>query len=92
MGGTYAREFGGLFGETPPPFSIAGAPRVAAGEMKFERPGGETPFYELSPGIYSGLTGTQEFERRGAIETRTARKEELDIAREREKKIRELEL
>ena len=68
--GGLAREFAQRYGvkQTTIP-TIAEAPRVAEG---FARSGRQLPFYELSPSVYEGLIGSQQFEQEAAKRKRTA--------------------
>lgn len=73
--GGVAHEFAGRFGTGQlPSFTIGEAPRV--GETSFSRSGRELPFYELSPDVYQGLIGSEEFERRGQVRQRASELEE----------------
>ena len=51
-----------------------------------ERTGGESPLYQLSPDIYEGLIGTQQYQQKTDIKSRVA---ELESA-ERQKQFRTL--
>lgn len=73
--GGFARQFAGAPGFQLPSGTLPGAPRVLPGQAGFER-GAESAFYELSPDIYTGLIGEQEFQRRGVIRTRASELEE----------------
>lgn len=67
QGRTFAQNYGGLFGEQVPQGPQIGAtPQVQAGQLNFNRSGQTSPFYTLSPDVYDGLTGTQEFNRRSS--------------------------
>ena len=68
----FAQQFGGL-GTTP---TIGGAPRVLAGQAGFQQGGGDNALYEISPDVYEGLVGEQEFARRGAVQGRSSQLEE----------------
>lgn len=75
--GTAAREYAQLFGAadvTAP--TISGAPTVGAGETRFGIGDRTLPLYELSPDVYQGLIGSQEFQRRGQVQSRASELEE----------------
>ena len=72
----FAQQYGGL--ASLPQLSFQGAPQVRTGESGFQRTLGESPYYELSPDLYSNLIGTQEFARRGAIKSRTSQLEQAE--------------
>jgi len=80
---TFAKQYGGLQGQALPEAPQIGAtPRVLAGQGTFQRePGRQLPFYELSPETYSGLIGEQEFQRRGAIRSRSSELEQAERRR-----------
>ena len=88
--GTRAREFAQLYGAQQPAPTINAAPRV--GVEGFERGGAETPLYELSPDVYSGLIGTKEFERRGVTQSRASELEQVFREQEAIKQARTLNL
>ena len=76
--GVVARELAGKFG--PEAVSklttFEEAPQIIPGELKFERGKRQLPFYELSPEVYEGLVGSEEFERRGVVRKRASELEE----------------
>lgn len=91
--GSDVRNFAQLYGATElPNFEIAKGPNVLAGESSFSRPGGTRSLYNLDPAIYSGLVGSQEFERRGAVKTRASELEEAFRSNEALKQQRQLTL
>lgn len=71
----FAREFGGAPGFQLPQSTLGGVPRVLPGQPGFEQ-GGQSALYELSPEVFGGLVGEQEFARRGTIRTRASELEE----------------
>jgi hypothetical protein len=72
-GRNYAQQYGGLFGEQVPQGpTISDMPTVSAGNVTFNRTGASSPFYTLSPDVYSGLTGEQEYARRSSELQRTS--------------------
>lgn len=75
--GTDAREFAQQFGTSETPgFNLMEAPRVFGGETGFNQGTQQRALYELSPDVYNGLIGEQEFSRRGAVKTRASGLEE----------------
>ena len=75
--GTGAREFAQTYGTSETPMSsIGNAPRALAGQATFQKQGGSNPLYQLSPDVYNGLVGSQEFERRGAVRQRSSELEQ----------------
>lgn len=68
---------------------MAEAPRALAGQAAFQRTGRELPLYQLPTGVYEGLVGERERERKtaelGFAETykRGYREEELEKRRRR---------
>ena len=75
--GTVTREFAQKYGGAElPSVSLGATPRALPGEAAFQRPGGTSPFYELSPEVYQGLVGSEEFGRRSAIRSRASELEE----------------
>lgn len=84
--GTAGREFAtrfgaGALGAIP---TLGETPRILAGAEGFQRTGRELPFYELSPETYQNLVGSEEFERRGAVQRRAS---ELEEAFRREQQL-----
>ena len=72
--GNLAEQFGtSSFGSAP---ALSAAPRVIAGQSTFGQGTEPSPFYTLSPEIYGGLTGTQEFAQRGSVQSRASQLEE----------------
>ena len=94
--GTAARGLAQQFQETPGfnlgSQTLGAAPRVLPGQVQFERPGGESPFFELSDDVFQGLVGTQEFGRRATIRTRTSEQEEAERRRLATEQQRQLTL
>lgn len=84
----FAREWGGGAVSAVP--TIGAAPRVLAGTKEWERPGGEAPFYEISPETYEGLVGAREWEKRGEKKRRAVELEETWRAQQELGKWREL--
>ena len=82
--GGQALQFASRFGiGALPSLNIGEAPRALAGQGTFERGARELPFYQLSPETFEALqTGTEEFARRGAIQTRALELEEAERARQ----------
>ena len=80
---TFAQKYGGLqdqaFPTTP---QIGVTPRVVAGQGAFQKDARQLPFYELSPDVYSGLIGESEFQRRGAIRSRSSELEGAERTRQ----------
>lgn len=71
------RQFAQRYGTTElPNFDIGETPTVRAGESRFSRSGGTRSLYQLSPDIYQGLIGSEEFNRRGAVSSRASGLEE----------------
>ena len=73
--GQFSRQFGGMQGFQLPGGTLPGAPRVLQGQAGFEK-GADSAFYELSDDVYSGLVGSEEFARRGAIRSRGSEMEQ----------------
>ena len=69
VGRTFAQQYGTA---QLPQSTIGGAPRVLAGQGSFSRESTPSSLYQLSPEIYSGLTGEQEFNRIGAVRNRAS--------------------
>lgn len=88
--GKVAQQFGGA--AIPTSSSLSAAPRVLAGVGGFDRPGGTSPFYQLSPDVYSGLVGEQQFAERGAIQNRASQLEEAFRLKESINQTRQLNL
>jgi hypothetical protein len=72
--GTAARQFAGEWGSSAVQNApnIAAAPRVLAGQESFASSGSSNPFYELSPDVYNGLTGSQQWNRQTQVRSRAA--------------------
>lgn len=76
--GNAARSFAGLYGtQQTPSFGLSKAPRVLAGQSSFQRELGDSPFYELSPSVYAGLKGSEQFQQEADTRTRAS---ELEAA------------
>lgn len=72
-----ARKFVQRFGfENLPRISLPEAPRVFPSEPTFERSTREIPFYQLSPEVFQGIIGSEEFQRRADVQRRAAELEE----------------
>lgn len=82
----FAQQYSGLPGFQMPSRTLPQAPQVSAGQPNFQRSGRELPFYDLSPEVYEGLIGEQEFQRRGAIRSRAS---ELEEAQNQQNSIRQ---
>lgn len=75
--GNQARTFAQTYGTSNmPTLDISGAPSITGGETNFNRQGPSRSLYTLDPAIYDGLTGSQEFERRGQVSSRASQLEE----------------
>ena len=75
--GSQALAFAQQYGARElPQTNIQEAPRVVAGQSTFQRPTGSSAFYNISPSIVDGLVGSQEYERRGAVASRSSQLEE----------------
>lgn len=71
--GNLARTFAQTYGTSElPSFNLGAAPQVASGESKFGRSLTESPLYQLSPDVYSGLIGSEEYKRRQAVSSRAS--------------------
>lgn len=71
--GTTARGFAQRFGANAlPGLSLTEAPQAIAGQEGFQKGIGSRQLYELSPDVYDGLTGEQEFAQRGAVRQRAS--------------------
>lgn len=71
--GNLARTFAQKYGASElPGFNLPGEVAVGAGESTFSRGSQSRSLYQLSPEIYSGLIGSEEFARRGAVRNRTS--------------------
>ncbi|MCK9370367.1 hypothetical protein M0R04_10705 [Candidatus Dojkabacteria bacterium] len=66
----FAQQFGGTEGFQTPSLSIASAPRVT-GQGTLEQ-SGQTPFVDLSDSVYDDIIGEQEYNRRGAVRSRSS--------------------
>ena len=91
--GSEAREFAQKYGtEQLPAETITETPRVLPSQLSFERTGRTLPLYSLSPDVYQGLIGEQEFQRRGNVGTRASQLEEAFRTKEQLKQQRQLTL
>ncbi len=71
--GQSARQFAQEWGTAQLPTPTLGAtPQVQAGQSAFVRGSSASPFYQLSPDTYSGLVGTQEYNKQVAEKTRAS--------------------
>lgn len=74
--GNQARSFAQQYGtEALPGMDINGAPQVTAGQSGFGRSAGSLPLYQLSPEIYQGLTGSQQYQERADVANRQSQLE-----------------
>lgn len=71
-----AQSYAQLYGKPGDLPQIGNAPRVLQGQGSFQQQGGSSPLYSLSPETYDSLVGSQEFERRGAVQSRASGLEE----------------
>lgn len=68
-----ARQFAQAYGSKElPSVSIGERPLIGAGETGFSKQAGSRQLYSLDSGIYDSLIGSQEFERRGAVKSRSS--------------------
>lgn len=75
--GNAERSFAQQYGTSQlPSIDITGAPRVLAGQANFNQTGTSSPLYTLSPDVYNGLTGSQEYQQRADISNRTSQLED----------------
>lgn len=89
--GTSGREFAGRFGGSALSIPrLSGAPTVSPGETVFGRNAPDQPLYELSPEVYSGLKGTEQFEQEAVTQRRARELEELFRSQEMLKQQRAL--
>jgi len=71
--GNVARSLAGEFGTSNvPTFNLGNAPTAGAGERTLGISGGESPLYNLSDSVYSGLTGTKQYEQDVAKRSRAS--------------------
>lgn len=75
--GNAARGFAQQYGTSNmPTLNIGATPSITGGENKFSTNPGTRSLYQLDPGVYQGLVGSQEFEQRGAVRNRASQLEE----------------
>lgn len=73
--GSAVRSFAQKYGTSEvPQLNIGGSPAVSAGEPKFGT-GSSSSLYQLSPDVYNGLVGSEEYARRGAVSSRASQLE-----------------
>lgn len=73
--GNVARSFAQNWGTSElPGLNISRTPQVT-GMGSFQTDSSTQPFYSLSPEVYNGLIGTEEFNRRGAVQQRVSQLE-----------------
>lgn len=69
--GSAARQFAGEWGGSSlPTYDYASAPKVLAGQEKFQRTLSSKPFYNISDSVYQGLTGSRQYEQQTAQKQR----------------------
>jgi len=74
--GDLSRSFAQTYGASKlPQFNINGAPIIGAGENRFAANTRQLPMYQLSPEVYSGLTGSQEYQNRADVLSRASQLE-----------------
>lgn len=66
---TFAQSYGGA---NIPQFNISETPQVAAGESTFGQTGRSLPLYQLSPDLYNGLVGTEQYNQTAAVKNRAS--------------------
>lgn len=71
--GQYARQYGS---ENLPETQIGNTPTVGAGETGFGKANGTRQLYSISPNVYAGLVGSNEFERRTNVKNRSSQLEQ----------------
>lgn len=72
-----ARSFAQLWGTNSLPSQLITneIPRAIAGQPNFAQGGGTTPLYQLSPEVYAGLTGTQQYQQNADVANRASQLE-----------------
>lgn len=86
-------RFGQLFGGANlPQLGLAEAPRVLPGEQAFARTGRELPFYQLSPEVYQGLVGSEQFAQEAAKRSRASELESGFRSQEALRNLRQISL
>lgn len=71
--GNAARSFAQTYGTNGlPSLNLGQTPTANAGQYGFAQGGRNLPLYELSPDVYQGLVGSEEFSRRGAVQARAS--------------------
>lgn len=65
----FAQKFGS---GNAPSFNISGAPRVLPGQANFQTAQGSNPLYTLSPNVYNGLTGSEQYQQTADINNRVS--------------------
>lgn len=68
--GQFAQQFGGANLPTAP--GLNSMPRIVPGSEGFKYVGESAPLYQLSPGVYDGLTGSNQYEQNVAKRTRAS--------------------
>lgn len=76
--GNAVASFAQRYGSTNlPNVGSSSMPRVLAGESNFDTSGPPSPFYQLSPDVYNGLTGSEQFAETSAEQQRASQLEGL---------------
>lgn len=74
--GNAARTFAQSYGTSSlPSMSIGSAPTAVAGQAGFNRSAGSLPLYQLSPDVYDGLVGSQQYQQRADVANRASQLE-----------------
>lgn len=69
---TFAQQYGS---DNLPAPTMGNAPRVISGNSQFQTSGGSSPLYQLSPDVYSGLKGSQQYQQDADISNRASQLE-----------------
>jgi hypothetical protein len=69
---TFAQKYGSA---SAPSFSMGASPRVLAGESKFDTSGPNSNLYTLSPNVYDGLVGSEQYQQRADVSNRSSQLE-----------------
>lgn len=68
----FARQYGTA---ALPSMNIGATPQVSTGESTFGSSGRQLPLYQLSPDVYNGLTGSQQYQQQADITNRASQLE-----------------
>lgn len=74
--GNAASSFAQQYGSANlPSLNIGNAPRALAGQPGFQNSSGSSPLYQLSPSVYQGLKGSNEYQQEADVQNRASQLE-----------------